>query len=85
MRATKEQWNEIKKAVKANFGKDFQCKKMYGDFEIYGRDGMTILEAEKLDVVLKSLGYNWIELQRIKGNSAHANTRAIHADFKIVA
>ena len=84
MKANITQWNEIKKAVKANFGKDFQCKKMYGNFEIYGRDGMTIEEAEKLDVVLRSLGYDWKELQATKGNPMYANTRTIHADFLIV-
>ena len=84
MKATTTQWNEIKKAVKENFGKDFQCKKMYGNFEIYGRHGMTIEEAEKLDVVLKSLGYDWKELQATKANPVYANTRTIHADFLIV-
>ena len=84
MKATTEQWNEIKKVVKANFGKDFQCKKMYGDFEIYGHHGMTIAEGERLNEVLKGLGFNWEELERTKNNPVYVNTRSLVARFKIV-
>ena len=84
MKATTEQWNEIKKVVKAKFGKDFQCKKMYGDFEIYGRHGMTISEGERLNEVLKQLGFNWGEFEMKKNNPVYANTSSLVARFKIV-
>ena len=84
MKATKTQWSEIKKAVKSAFGKDFTCKKMYDDYEIYGNHGMSIAEAERLNVVLKSLGYNWEELERTKNNPVYANTRTIVASFKAI-
>jgi muramidase (phage lysozyme) len=87
MKATEKQWEQIKSTVKTVFGKDFQCKKMTAvkQYQIYGRDGMNILQAEMLYNLLKKLGFTWTEFDNYyRNNPIHKNTNTIHADFDII-
>ena len=84
MKANKKQWSEIKKTVKNVFGKDFQCKNMGHSFEIWGRDGMNVLQAEMLYTLLNKLGYNWTEFLKDKENPTYSKSNTFSASFKIV-
>lgn len=84
MKATSKQWETIKTTVKSVFGKDFRCREEFGEYVISGRDGMNIIQAEALYVVLKKIGYTWSEFEKDRTNPIYSKSEIFTASFDIV-